>query len=176
MIDKHYVMYEEEVHVPLVIRWDSHVEANSSSKDFVSNYLDMGPTVLDILGIEIPEYYQGKSFKKQLQGIDNPEKREIAFSEYNGQQFGLYTQRMVRDDKYKYIWNASDTDEFYDLKNDPWEMNNLANKKEHNDLLSAYKKKLVNTFTDLEDPMILSMWNRFSLTGELDRRIHGKEN
>ena len=54
--------------------------------------------------------------------------RDYAFSNYNGQQFGLFVQRMVRDGRYKYVWNPTDTDEFYDLQEDPYEMTNqIAN-------------------------------------------------
>ena len=44
----------------------------------------------------------------------------------NGQQFGLFTQRGIRTEQYKYIWNLTDVDELYDLSVDPGEKHNLA--------------------------------------------------
>ena len=52
--------------------------------------------------------------------------RQDIFSMYHGNQFGLYSQRMVRDRRWKYIWNATAEDELYDLETDPGELYNLA--------------------------------------------------
>ena len=46
---------------------------------------------------------------------------------YHGNQFGLYSTRMVRDRRTKYVWNASAEDELYDLELDPGEENNIIN-------------------------------------------------
>jgi arylsulfatase A-like enzyme len=165
MIDKHYVMYEEETHVPLVLRWDGVIPAGSVCRDFVSHFLDLPPTLLELLGMPVPEVYQGLSFLPQLQGRPAENPREFAFSSYNGQQFGLYCQRMIRDRNYKYVWNATDTDECYDLENDPFEMNNLAYQNEDSELCRKYRKKVHEVFAELNDPLVTGLWNRRWLTG-----------
>ena len=52
--------------------------------------------------------------------------RPDIYTTYHGNQFGLYSQRMVRDHRWKYIWNATAEDELYDLLTDPGEITNLA--------------------------------------------------
>lgn len=42
-----------------------------------------------------------------------------------------YTQRIIRTEQYKLVYNGYDTDELYDLKNDPNEMQNLASLSEY---------------------------------------------
>jgi arylsulfatase A-like enzyme len=168
MMDKHYVMYEEEVRVPLVVRWDGVIEAGTTSDAFVANYLDLGPTLLDVAGIDIPDSFQGVSLLPELRGEAGPAgERDLIFSEYNGQQFGLYTQRMVRDRRYKYVWNPTDVDELYDLEQDPWEMENLAGAR--SDLHRHYQRRLFETFTALGDKMVNGLWTRYQLTGETRR-------
>lgn len=168
MMDKHYVMYEEEVRVPLVVRWDGVVSPASTTEAFVSNYLDLGPTILDAVGLEIPEGFQGVSVMPELRGATGQaSERDLIFSEYNGQQFGLYTQRMVRDRRFKYVWNPTDVDELYDLENDPWEMVNLAESR--TDVIARYRRRLHETFAALGDKMADGLWTRYQLTGETHR-------
>ena len=168
MMDKHYVMYDEEIHVPLILRWDGKIKSETVCMDFTSHYLDLGPTILDLLGMKQPEDYQGKSFLPQLMGEKNPDARKFIFSTYNGQQFGLYSQRMVRDDKFKYVWNATDIDEFYNLENDPFELENIIDISEVQELLKLYKKKLYNTFNDLDDRLLQNDWMKNQLVSNKD--------
>lgn len=160
MIDKHYVLYEEETHVPLVLRWDGVIPDASFCNDFISHYLDLPPTLMELLDLPVPSMYQGRSFLPQLLGNPAENPRDFAFSSYNGQQFGLYCQRMIRDRKVKYIWNATDTDECYDLENDPFEMNNLAYQNEDSELCRTYRKHVQEVFAELNDPLVAGRWVR----------------
>jgi arylsulfatase A-like enzyme len=107
----------------------------------------------------VPASYQGRSFWPQLEGRTSEDPRPLAFSSYNGQQFGLYCQRMVRDRKYKYVWNATDIDECYDLETDPHELVNLAADKHHEALCRRYRRTVYEVFSALQDPLVLSRWN-----------------
>jgi len=80
--------------------------------------------------------------------------REYAFSNYNGQQFGLFVQRMIRDKRMKYVWNLTDTDELYDLESDPWELNNLVYSKEYKAELVRLRKALYEDLKQRKDPLI----------------------
>jgi choline-sulfatase len=46
------------------------------------------------------------------------------FGQFCGTEY-FYTQRIVTDKRFKYVFNAFDFDELYDLENDPYEMENL---------------------------------------------------
>ena len=165
MIDKHYVMYEEEVHVPMLVRWPGKIKANSTCEDFVMNELDLGPTILDMFDIEIPGSFQGKSVLPQLLGHNNPNSWPLAFSSYHGQQFGLYDMRMIRDERFKYILNPTDVDEFYDLQEDPSELNNLIGSEKDLKLGDAYRQKIFDTFSALDDKLMTrSVWMKNLLT------------
>lgn len=167
MMDKHYVMYEEETRVPMVIRWDGVIQPGTACHDFVSHFLDLPVTILDLLDLPRPECYQGRSFLPQLRGQSASDPREYAFSTYNGQQFGLYCQRMIRDRRYKYVWNATDIDECYDLANDPFEMNNLAADPANESLCRRYRRKVWEVFSELNDPLVCGPWNSRWLRGQV---------
>jgi arylsulfatase A-like enzyme len=153
MIDKHYVMYEDLIHVPFAIRCDGQIKPQVFA-GYVHNCLDFAPTVLDLLGIEKPEgVFHGESLVPALTGNAAWE-RDYAVSSYNGQQFGLYSSRCIKIDGYKYVWNLSDTDEFYDLSSDPNELFNLINDKSHSGLISELRIKLYGELLKCGDPMI----------------------
>lgn len=169
-MDKHYTMYEEVTHVPLFMRWDGVIKPGSTCNDFVSHFLDLPVTLLDLLNLEIPENYQGQTMLPMLKGELNPNPRKFAFSTYNGQQFGLYCQRMIRDEKYKYIWNPTDVDELYDLESDPFEMDNLAAQNPNSCLCQDYRNNVYKVFSELDDPLVTGLWNARFLKGESNER------
>ena len=151
MIDKHYVMYDDVVRVPLMIKWKNQFVARKCG-DFVHNFLDLHSTVLELAGVNGDEVCDGKSLLSQLQGKD--EGREYALSTYNGQQFGLYNQRMLRNAHYKYIWNLTDVDEFYDLKRDPYELCNEIHNPSYKDVIASMRKQLYAELEKCDDALV----------------------
>lgn len=162
MMDKHYVMYEEEIRTPLLISWKDHITPGICDS-FVMNELDLAPTILELAGIGIPEVYQGHSLVPCLEHPDHTI-RDLVYSEYNGQQFGLYTQRMVRDRRYKYIWNATDRDELYDLEEDPWEMENRIGEPSLQTRVDDMRKRLFTQFGGSMDRMMKNPWMTYVFT------------
>jgi arylsulfatase A-like enzyme len=77
-----------------------------------------------------------------LKGQTEEDWRKEVVSTYNGQQFGLYCQRMLRNEHFKYIWNMTDVDELYDMVNDPYELENLSHNDNFKETLSEMRLKL----------------------------------
>ena len=99
--------------------WKGRVPSRGSSVAPSSN---LGSA---IAGCRIPDRLPGPQLLAAIERGSPPgNPRKLAFGTCNGQQFGLYCQRLVRDRKYKFIWNATDIDELYDLESDPFEMKN----------------------------------------------------
>ena len=153
MIDKHYVMYEDLTHVPFAI-WDGGAVKPQIFDGYTHNCLDVVPTILDLLDIEKPEnIFHGESLAPSL--INGTEwTRDYAVSSYNGQQFGLYSARCIKTDGCKYVWNLSDTDEFYDLNADPYELNNIIYDKSKAEIIAELRIKLYKELDKCRDPMI----------------------
>jgi arylsulfatase A-like enzyme len=155
MIDKHYVMYEDVVRVPLAIRWPGVVPAGSRSDRFVYNLLDLPPTILDLTGAPVPEEaeFHGRSLMPLLTGSASTDWRSEITATYNGQQFGLYTQRMIRTEDWKYVWNPTDVDE----------LRNVVRHPAYGDQLRMLRKRLYEILLQDGDGMVKTVWMRDQL-------------
>ncbi|HJP32696.1 MAG TPA: DUF4976 domain-containing protein [Candidatus Latescibacteria bacterium] len=58
---------------------------------------------------------------------DWPARAYGVYYRYNGYSFEV---RVIRDERYKYVWNPQAINELYDLAVDPHEMTNLAGRPE----------------------------------------------
>jgi arylsulfatase A-like enzyme len=65
MIDKHYVLYDDIVKVPLIARWPGVIGSGAVCNNFVCHSLDIPPTILDIAGIIGKEFFQGTSLMQE---------------------------------------------------------------------------------------------------------------
>ena len=81
---------------------------------------------------------------------------------YFGNQFGLYSQRMVRDRRWKYVWNLTAEDELYDLETDPAEINNLAARPAAAEPLAQMRRRMLAWLEETRDP-IVNQWTRRQL-------------
>src|SRR5690606_9001876 len=52
-------LYDGGIHTPLIVRWPGHLSAGTKDDRMISN-IDLGPTAMQLAGIEIPEYMQGR--------------------------------------------------------------------------------------------------------------------
>ncbi|MEX0887151.1 MAG: sulfatase-like hydrolase/transferase [Phycisphaeraceae bacterium] len=160
MVDKHYVMYEDVQRVPLILRGPG-LPAGATCDAFVSNEIDLAATLCEVGGVDVPASFEGRSLLAMARGQDASPREDI-FAQYSGAQFGLYSQRMVRDRRYKYVWNMTAEDELYDLANDPGELTNLAFEPTHANELARLRRRLVAWMESIEDPA-LNMWTRAQL-------------
>jgi len=130
LIDKRNA-YEESMRVPLVVEGPAVFKPDSTVDAVVAN-IDIGPTILELAGLETPKHMDGRSFLKVATGqTPASEWRDYLLYEYYWEWNFPQTPSMfaVRGDRYKFIsyHGIWDTDELYDLENDPHEMKNLIN-------------------------------------------------
>ena len=152
MIDKHYVLYEDVTHVPMILRAPGRTHPNQRIADFTCHTLDIVPTLLEWMGTEGPAALQGQSLWPLIAG-EAQSGRDQVISSGNGQQFGLYCQRMLREKRYKYIWNLTDIDELYDLEQDPWELDNRISDPALAPLLADMRRRLYESLSRDGDPL-----------------------
>ncbi|MDR2497748.1 MAG: sulfatase [Tannerellaceae bacterium] len=143
LIDKRQ-FYEESVRVPMLAWCPELLKAGTVVDRMVQN-VDIAPTVLDYLGLERAPQMVGYSFVPLLRG-ELPAWRERIFYEYYWEHEFPQTPTMhgVRTDRYKYIryHGVWDTNEFYDLQEDPYEMRNLIASPEHQDTIRSLNHDL----------------------------------
>jgi arylsulfatase A-like enzyme len=176
MIDKHFVMYDELVRVPFIVRWPDKIQAGQTNDAFVSSAIDLAATFCDLAAVEPPSTFAGQSLVPLLvsEGGSAPHLTSYAsrltphaprpdiYATYHGNQFGLYSQRMVRDRRWKYVWNATAEDELYDLLLDPGELTNLAADPAYCDEGRRLRRRLLEWMEKTGD-RLLNPWIRQQL-------------
>lgn len=155
------LMYEDTYHIPLQIRWPEIVEAGAVCEEFVSLH-DLMPTFLDLAGVEIPDV-DGRSIRPLLSGEVPENWPDSGFAQYHGDEFGLYTQRMLRTERYKYVHNAPDRNELYDLECDPHELGNLIEHPAYKEVRADLEARLVERMRETDDP--IAPWTADVLIG-----------
>ena len=158
MIDKHFIMYDDVVRVPMMARWPGRIEAGRVCDAFTAHAIDLASTFCEIADVPVPETFQGQSLLPLFDGATDNGRSDI-FSTYHGNQFGLFSQRMVRDRRCKYVWNATAEDELYDLESDPGELRNRATDPECADELARLRQRLVAWMEETDD-CLLNGWTK----------------
>jgi arylsulfatase A-like enzyme len=113
-------LYEHSVHVPLIMSGPGIPE--NESRDALCYLSDIFPTLCGLTGLTVPETVEGSSLLPVIEG-ETESVRGSVFCAYKN------FQRSVRTDRWKmiaYNVNGDNRVQLFDLKNDPWEMNNLA--------------------------------------------------
>lgn len=164
--DKRF-MYEESLHMPFLIRYPGKIKPGIIIDDIVSN-IDFAPTLLDMAGVSIPEQVQGKSFFNNLKGKTSEDWQKSMYYHYYEYPYYHRVQPHygIRNQRYKLIhfYYNIDVWEFYDLQNDPSEMNNLINSKEHAMLINRLKTELYQLKKDYGNTLSLEELRHISDT------------
>ena len=145
LIDKRQ-FYEESVRVPMVARCPQLFKGGQVLEKMVQN-VDIAPTILASAGLEKADNMVGASFIPLLQGKEIPWRNRIFYEYYWEHEYPQTpTMHGVRTDRYKYIryHGVWDTNEFYDLKQDPNETRNLIGSPELQDTIRQMNHDLYN--------------------------------
>lgn len=141
-------LYEHSIHVPLIFAGPGISEG--TKKNTLAYLFDIYPTLCSMAGINAPATVQGQV----LPVLDTAKtvSRESLFFAYK------HFQRALRNERYKLIkYNVDDkiTTQLFDLKEDPFETNNLANNPDYQEKLKEMTELLAKEMTSNNDEAIL---------------------
>jgi arylsulfatase A-like enzyme len=143
--DKGFGMYDCITRIPLII---SHPSLKSGVSNAFVTLSDLAPTILDIAGG--PKHkMDGDSLHPILSGKRDSIRDNHIITEHHGHQ-QIFWQRMVRTPQFKYIFNPTSRDEFYNLEKDPWETKNIISSADR-DKLGWAKKTLLDWMEETGD-------------------------
>lgn len=137
-----WLLYDVSLRVPLII-FDPRSDIHKNISTNVLN-IDIAPTILEYSGIEIPDSMQGVSLAGFTQQKEDPEINRAAFlCEHLWDRNDIPSSEGIRTKNYKYFRyrDYPDHEELYDMKNDPYEKVNLADKKEFENKLIELRKR-----------------------------------
>jgi len=175
-------LYDPGLETALLLRIPGQEGAGGRTLDPLMSNVDLLPTLLDLLGVPIPERVQGRSVAPALiGGAFTP--REAIFGEMTYHDY-YDPRRCVRTARHKLIvnftaapgfmdpsqsWRPRTTTiepsdpavayhpllELYDLADDPHEWRNLADDPDHTAIRAALLARLASWMRDTGDPLLV---------------------
>ena len=163
-------LYDPGIEVAFIVRWPDGNIGGGKTCDWLLSHVDFLPTLLEWVGVEIPNNVQGVSFAGAFEGRPSGSSRDAIFGIFH--PMGI---RCVRTHRYKLIRNFEfrmllkvpvDAEhprtrkekcpavQFFDLEKDPSEFQNRANDPEYADSFRELNDRLWSWLEDVEDPIL----------------------
>ena len=150
LIDKR-VAYETSIRVPMLMHCPDLFAGGTVIEQVVAN-IDIAPTVMEAMGLAKPPHMDGQSFLALGMGKSIPWRDYFLYVYYWEKNFPhTPTQFALRGDRFKYItyYGLWDTDELYDLREDPGETRNLLHDPAHAQTAGAMETRLYEMMAEL---------------------------
>jgi len=123
--DHGFTLYDELIHVPLIVRLPGQSKGRTIAENVSS--IDLMPTLLDLLDVTVSDKarkrLRGTSLVANMEGKASP--RDV-FSETDYREY-TFKRSIITPDRWKLIYTLENNrQELFDLKADPGETKNLA--------------------------------------------------
>ena len=149
--------FDQSFHLPLIVRDPSRGAARGRVVQAFTEAVDLMPTILDWLELDIPAACDGVSLLPWLRGATPPLWRDAAHFEFDLRGGWPDPSRMggtipdeagpmvaMRTESWKYVHFTGLPPVLYDLAADPGEMRNVAAKPEYRDLLAEAAQRMLS--------------------------------
>ena len=152
LFSKNAAAYKEVANIPLIIKGG----VKGCVVDTMASHIDIVPTIMDYFALPIPKLLEGKSMLPQIYD-PSKEINDVVYTEFTRYEIdhdgfgGLQIMRAVMSKRYKLVIHLLDSDEFYDLEKDPYEMNNLINDESYTEVRNAMHDKLIAHMNNTRD-------------------------
>ena len=156
----HHGLYDDDLHVPLIIRWPGHMKAGRRVPHLVQ-HIDIAPTLLAAAGLAIPSTMEGHNLLPYLTGdADEP-----LYPFLVAEECTRMMKWAIRTNEYKFIlsrerdYRNGPLRELYDLRADPDELVNLC--EQRSDVAAHWERVLTDWIATMmrkngltEDPLV----------------------
>lgn len=153
MYDKRF-MHEPSIRIPLMIRYPRVMKAGITCEKMALN-VDLAPTILELAGVTNPPKMHGRSLLPFAKGFQPANWRNdwlYEYYEYPGPN-SVKRHRGVRTERYKLIhyYRTPEEFEFYDLKEDPEEVDNRYGDPHYSNLIKRLFQRIDELRKETED-------------------------
>ena len=141
--------FDQSFHIPLIIAGPG---VSPAICDEFTEHVDIFPTLMELLGAEVPRQCDGRSLLGALTGEGLRSWRSAACYEYDFRHspvedvLGLDMEEacvnVIRDDHYKYVHFADLPALLFDIKNDPEELIDIS--EDHPQIVALYARALLS--------------------------------
>ena len=179
-----WCLYEPGIETPLVMYYPNSKLAGGKIYDQLMSNVDFLPTLLDILGVDIPQNVQGLSFREVIEGKKAESPRNEIFAQRTSHALRDNTSRAIRTRRYKLIryfepgrtvmfptdtvpqsvaehterpkrkGGARPVVQLFDLAKDPHERKDLARLPEHAEIVRDLSDRLWRWMQEVGDPIL----------------------
>jgi arylsulfatase len=141
--------YDGIVHVPCLLRLPRRLPAGAGFAGLVEG-VDLMPTILDILGVEVPPAVKGISALPCIAG-DSPWPKHDVLIEYKHPHG--FSVKTLQTDEFKYWLTNANEEVLVDLKEDPDEFINRAAHLSRRSELREMRERLLRRLIQVEDDL-----------------------
>ena len=153
--------------MPFLVRYTAEIAAGEVCKNVVCN-VDFAATFLDMAGLTIPSYMQGRSFRPLLNSTVPDDWSDVAYHRYwmhRDPDHNAYSHYGIRNQRYKLIYwynegydlpgtNHGGEDrewELYDCEKDPLELFNVYADPTYKDVVTDMTAQLDRKMAEIGD-------------------------
>lgn len=148
--------YDESIRVPMLFHYSGKQGINSGTYKAMISSQDLMPTLLGLAGIKIPESVEGKDFSGYLRGGESAKDTvaliacPMPFGNWSRKRGGK-EYRGMRTTHYTYVRDLEGPWLLFDNKKDPYQMHNLVDNPEYNNLQTKLNKLLKQKLEEYGD-------------------------
>ncbi|PWH07478.1 arylsulfatase [Brachybacterium endophyticum] len=147
------VGYEGSAHIPFLLHLPPALREKVGDPREVGDVVelrDLMPTLLDLVGIPVPEGVDGASLLPAMRG--EQQVRDHLHGEHVISALGRHSMQWIRTERHKYLWFSGDGHEqLFDLEDDPHELADLAQDPAHAEQLARHRALLIAALEGREE-------------------------
>ena len=140
------ISYRAVTQIPLIVSLPGE-ESSDGSSEALAESVDLYPTLCDLVELDPPGLVQGRS----LAGIIRGRQLSIRTSALTESP----RRKALATDKRRYVANrhSQETDELYDLSDDPWELRNIIDQPGSARVAKAVLRELLKRLIEARQPL-----------------------
>lgn len=157
-----HIWYEEAIGVPFIIRWPGKIKR--AKEEALFNQVDIVPSLLGLMGIEIPDEVEGTDCSPLMLGaeMDKPQSALIYFDNVSndpagGGDYQLSNWRCLRTDRFSYVVSEKNgviQKILYDLEQDPHQLAPVRFGGPRDDMMLDLERQLRLWLLKTNDPFV----------------------
>lgn len=144
--------FREVMEVPLLARWPALFPGRQQVEGMVS-HLDLAPSLAECAGAAWEAGPHSRSWVALAEGAAAADWPEAVGGQFHGSGVSFHSVRMLRTERWSYVWHPFAGEELYDLQSDRYETANLAGRSTAGPVQWEMRRMLGEYMRAADDPL-----------------------